>query len=195
MRQVTGRTNSPQQTKKVSIRLSLDGHSFSMPTGCDLKAVAEVEWITPYTVLVPKELFLFEEALSYLTAAGQCPPEGFSSVWSTTEQPIVAVMAVPSEALWQFEQEIEHTSPLLHIPTVLQPTMWIADYGHLIYIKVYNPQLQLAESVQIKSEADRRYVVERLAERLDLQHYVLMLDDRAGQLAYYKKQFKKVICE
>lgn len=195
MKQVTGRTNPTQQTQKVSIRLSLDGHSFSMPEGCDLKQMRTVEWLTPYTVLVPKELFVFDEALAYLNAAGQPPLAGYSAVWSSTDEAVVAVMAVPSKALWQFEQEIEHTSPLLHIPTVLQPTLWIADYGYLIYIKVYNPQLQLAEVVRITTEADRSCLVERLAERLELDRYVLMLDDRAGKLPFYKKQFKKVICE
>lgn len=195
MKQVTGRTKTPHDAKKVSIRLSLDGHSFSIPEGYDLKKIEQIEWLTPYTVLVPKELFAFEQALDYLAAAGQPPVEGFSAVWSSTEEPIIAVMAVPNKALWQFEQELQHTSPLLHIPTVLQPTVWIADYGHLIYIKVYNPQLQLAEAISIADQADRKYLIERLAERLDLPRYVLMLDDRAGMLTFYKKHFKKVICE
>ncbi len=195
MRRVTGRTNPSKQTKKVSIRLSLDGHSFSIPEGTPLKEIEEIEWLTPYTVLVPKELFLFDQALEYLTAAGLTPPAGYSPVWSSTEAAVVAVMAVPSEALWKFEQEVRHTSPLLHLPTVLQPTLWIADYGHLIYIKVYNPTLQLAETVAIANAADRQCLIERIAERLTLKNYVLMLDDHAATLSYYKKQFKKVICE
>lgn len=195
MRQVTGRTNRPIDQKKVSIRLSLDGHSFSVPQGVNPSSVEEIEWLTPQTLLVPKGCFDPQQAAAYLVAQGFVLREDQQVVWSAVEEPIVAVMAVTKEALAPYAASVRHTSPLLHTPTVLQPTLWICDAGQLIYIKVYDPTLQLAEVVAVQSEADRAYLLERLFERIDPERFVLQLDDRAGMVKYYKKQFKKVLCE
>ena len=194
MRQVTGRTSPQTNKKQVSIRIS-GGHSFSMPAGLDLAAVESVEWLTPLTVVVPQEFFCEEEAAQSLALGGVVVPEGYGIVWSATSEPIVAVMAVPQEAIDALPDTVQHTTPLLHIPTVLQPTLWICDAGDLIYIKVYDPTLQLAEVISVGGEADRAYLIERLIERIEAERFLLMLDDRAKQTNFYKRHFNKVICE
>ncbi len=194
MRQVTGRTNPQQNKKQVSIRIS-GGHSFSVPAGADQKCAEVVEWLTPHTVVVPKELFCEEEAAACLALQGYTIPEGCRVVWSTATEPIVAVMAVAEEVLAMLPSTVQHTTPLLHMPTVLQPTVWICDAGDLIYIKVYDPALQFAEVIAVEGEADRAYLIERLAERIDTERFLLMLDDRAKQISLYKRHFNKVICE
>lgn len=195
MRQVTGRTNLPSDVKKVSIRLSLDGHSFSVPAQTAVEAVETIEWLTLQTVLVPKELFRSEEAASLLEVQGLGLKAGQRAVWSDPHEAIVAVMAVPEELLARFDAAVGHTSPLLHTPTMQQSTIWICDAGQLVYIKVYNPTLQLAEVLPVQSEADRHYLIERLAERITLEEYLVVLEDRADQLKFYKRIFRKVLCE
>lgn len=193
MRLVTGRTNRPTLQKKVSIRLS-GGHSFSVPEGIDAATIEEVEWLTEHTVLVPKELFSPDKAASYFAASGITIPEQ-SVVWSDEHEPYVAVMAIANDERNAFPALQRHTSPLLHIPTVLQPTVWICDAGTLIYIKVYDPALQFAEVVPVSGEADRSYLISRLLQRIDAERFVLMLDDRDKQINFYKRHFKTVICE
>lgn len=195
MRQVTGRINQSHASKCVSIRLSSDGHAVSEPLQQLPSTVEQIEWLTPLTLLVPKGCFVAERAADYLAEQGFALQHGMQVVWSGTDEPIVAVMAVPSEAVAPYADTVRHTTPLLHTPTVLQPTLWICDTGHLIYIKVYDPTLQLAEVVAVQGEADRAYLLERLAERVDPDRFVLILDDRAGQRKFYQQRFKKVLCE
>ena len=59
MKQATG-SNTPQSINKVSIQLTLDGHSFSAPALSGEfpgDGPVEVELLTPRTMLVPEELF------------------------------------------------------------------------------------------------------------------------------------------
>ena len=58
MKQATG-SNTPQSINKVSIQLTLDGHSFSAPALSGEfpgDGPVEVELLTPRTMLVPEEL-------------------------------------------------------------------------------------------------------------------------------------------
>ena len=82
MRQATG-SNTPQLGNKVSIQLSLDGHSFSVPALSELpagEAPVTVELLLPRTMLVPGELFDAERdfyILRYTTAANCSWPKRF----------------------------------------------------------------------------------------------------------------------
>ena len=72
MKQATG-SNTPQSINKVSIQLTLDGHSFSAPALSGEfpgDGPVEVELLTPLTMLVPEELFDKEHAGEVLAAAG-----------------------------------------------------------------------------------------------------------------------------
>ncbi len=75
MRQATG-SNTPQSGNKVSIQLSLDGHSFSVPALSELpagEAPVTVELLLPRTMLVPGELFDAERGAEMLAANGMPP--------------------------------------------------------------------------------------------------------------------------
>ena len=84
MKQATG-SNTPQATNKVSIQLTLDGHSFSAPALSGEfpgDGPVEVELLTPRTMLVPEELFDKEHAGEVLAAAGMAALPGECPVWS-----------------------------------------------------------------------------------------------------------------
>ena len=72
MKQATG-SNTPQSINKVSIQLTLDGHSFSAPALSGEfpgDGPVEVELLTPRTTLVPEEFFDEACAGELLAAAG-----------------------------------------------------------------------------------------------------------------------------
>ena len=87
MRQATG-SNTPQSGNKVSIQLSLDGHSFSVPALSELpagEAPVTVELLLPGTMLVPGELFDAERGAEMLAANGMPPTAEESVVASDPE--------------------------------------------------------------------------------------------------------------
>lgn len=202
MRQVTGRTNRPIATKKVSIQLALDGHSFSMPTPADGEAVEEVELLTEQTMLVPRELYAGSEAVALFAANGYTVAEESSVVvCEAPERPdVVALVAVPRRLLdaataqWG---EVRYTTPLLATPTVTVPTIALCDVGTLIYIKVYDVQLRLAEVVAVADETAVEYLLQRMAELFDLTRFTVQLEQRVadkGRWRLYKQTFKKLVC-
>ena len=75
MKQVTG-SNTPQATNKVSIQLTLDGHSFSAH-GLDGEfpgeEPVEAELLTARTMLVPEEVLGTGDAGTLLAANGMAP--------------------------------------------------------------------------------------------------------------------------
>ena len=96
MRQATG-SNTPQSGNKVSIQLSLDGHSFSVPALSELpagEAPVTVELLLPRTMLVPGELFDAERGAEMLAANGMPPTAEESVVASDPEAEFVAVTAI-----------------------------------------------------------------------------------------------------
>lgn len=94
MRQATG-SNTPQSGNKVSIQLSLDGHSFSVPALSELpagEAPVTVELLLPRTMLVPGELFDAERGAEMLAANGMPPTAEESVVASDPEAEFVAAL-------------------------------------------------------------------------------------------------------
>ena len=109
MRQATG-SNTPQSGNKVSIQLSLDGHSFSVPALSELpagEAPVTVELLLPRTMLVPGELFDAERGAEMLAANGMPPTAEECVVASDPEAEFVAVTAINREALRQVEEKLE----------------------------------------------------------------------------------------
>ena len=209
MRQVTGRTNSPIADKKVSIQLALDGHSFSMatPSGLisrnDERAFEEVELLTHRTALVPKTLFSAEYAAELMAAQGMALRVDERIVLAVDSQRSehIAVMACNEEVATLVEKHASRgariTSPMLHTPTFLGPTVYICDTGYFIYIKVYEPAFTLAEAI-VATDTDLECILQRLAERCKLATYTLQLDlrhSRSERTKLYKHYFKKIVCE
>lgn len=207
MRQVTGRTNRPNDRKKVSIQLALDGHSFSVPTeivqiGDTQPAIEEVELLSPATLLVPRELFAAEHTEQLFAATGcGVPQEAEYVICTAAERPdVVAVVAAPRESMAQLRgvlPDVRYTTPLLLSPTVTAPVIAVCDVGALIYIKVYDPQLSLAEVVATEATEEVEYLIRRLAAQYDPKLFTLELDLRNGdkkRLKQYKSQFKRVVC-
>lgn len=209
MRQVTGKTNPSTTDKKVSIQLALDGHSFSMATATGMVAYDEacsyetVELLTWRTVLVPKQLFQAEYAASLMAAEGMTLAADERIVLAEEPQRSehVAVMACTQEVAEIIDAMVARgarvTTPLLHTPTFLGPTVWICDTGYLIYIKVYTPAFAFAEALPAGDE-DLHCLLQRLAERCELSKYTLQLDcrhTRKERRKLYKNYFKKIVCE
>ncbi len=206
MKQATGRIDRQPVTDNVSIQLALDGHSFSIvggQRGILPETAVSVEILTARTLLVPEELFAPEHAAALLAADGKAPLTGEETICTAPQQGVVAVMAVPSQALQQlrerFDEEttLTYTTPLLRDPHPTRPTVllqWIAGY---LYIKIYHAGLRLAEVLPAPTDADIRYAIERIGTAFPLKQYVLRVAGREarrlGKLA--SKPFKQVRCE
>ena len=99
--------NKPIQAQnKVSIQLSLDGHSFS-PSPLPERAGGEdgvwVELISPRTMLVPESLFDPQTGRELLAANGTPATADERIVCSEVREGAVAVMPVADEVLQQIE--------------------------------------------------------------------------------------------
>lgn len=200
MRQVTGRTNHPNDFKKVSIQLALDGHSFSMPTPAE--GVEAVELLSAATLLIPRELYQSDRVAGFFAAAGCVVPRGAEFVvCEVAERPdVVAVVAMPYSVMEQVREqfgEVSYVTPLLALPTVTAPVMAVCDTGSLIYIKVYDPQLSLAEVVSAETVQEVDFLLEQLASQYELPRFTLELDlriDDKQRLKSYKNRFKHLVC-
>ncbi len=181
MKQVTG-SNTPQATNKVSIQLTLDGHSFSAH-GLDGEfpgeEPVEAELLTARTMLVPEEVLGTGDAGTLLAANGMAPAAEERAVCSLPVQGIVAVMAVHREALRQAEEKlgdrIRYTTPLLREVQAGTPTVWAYRTAGLLYIKVYDGILRFAGVIPAPDTADVCYFTERLkgvrAQKLRTQDF------------------------
>ena len=203
MKQATG-SNTPQSINKVSIQLTLDGHSFSAPalsgefTG---DGPVEVELLTPRTMLVPEELFDKEHAGEVLAAAGMAALPGECPVWSAPQQNAVAVMAAAENALAAVHERLggraRYTTPLLCVPQTSVPTVWMYYAAGLLYIKVYDGKLRFAEVVPAPDEADLLYMLERLGSEFRLRDYTLRIGSGDGRALKRKLggYFRQIVCE
>lgn len=200
MRLVTGKTNRSNDSKKVSIQHVLDGHSFSLPMPTE--GVEEVELLSVATLLVPRELYRAEVVADLFAAAGCVVPQDSEYVLcEATQQPdAVAVVAMPRVVMEQVRDrfsDVCYTTPLLAAPAVMAPVMMLCDTGSLIYIKVYDPQLSLAEVIPAESEQEVEYLLQQLSQQYDLSRFTLELDLRVSdkrRLKSYKNRFKHILC-
>lgn len=204
MKQVTG-SNTLPAGNKVSIQLSLDGHSFSVPALSELPASGqrvEVELLLPRTMLLPAEFFDPERAAALLAANGTPPAADECPVSSDPQAGQIAVTAVNAEALRLIVEKLgdraRFTTPLLYVPASTVKTVWMSRRAGLLYIKVYDDgSLQLAEAVCAATDTDLCYFFERLNSRFPLAEYKLLVagDNPKETRKLLGKRFKEVICE
>lgn len=204
MKQATG-NKAPQSANKVSIQLSLDGHSFSAPALMgDFQGggAVEVELLTPRTMLVPAALYDPAQGAGLLAANGMPLRAGECVAASDPARPFVALMALPAEALRlvdvKFGSRALFTTPLLHDPSAAEPTVWICRKAGILYVKVYDDEaLQMAEAIPAPEDADILYLFERMAAVFPLADYVLLITGNAPKSLrkLLGKSFRKTICE
>lgn len=203
MKRATG-NNFRHSAQKVSIQLVLDGHSFSSadlpdaPTGDE---PVEVEVLTAKTMIVPAEAFDASCGRTLLSAAGISAGADDRMVFSDPQRKIIALMAVPSAAMNMLHEKygsrIRFLSPLLQEPSLQRQCIWLCRLKHLLYIKVYAEDLQLAEAIETTQEADIVYLIEQLGKEYPLAEYTLQLagDDISALDKLLGKRFKKTVCE
>ncbi|MCM1301788.1 MAG: DUF3822 family protein [Alistipes senegalensis] len=189
----------------MSIQLALDGHSFSIAGGSGVlpEAVVSVEILTPRTLLVPEELFAPSHARTLLAADGKAPLTGEEIVHSAPVEGIIALMAVPAQALQQLREQLdadtvlEYTTPLL-VPThPTKPTVLLQRAAGYLYVRIYNGGLRLAEVLPAPTETDIRYALERLETEFPLKQYTVQLAGKEKRRLekLVGNRFKSVRCE
>ena len=184
--------------KMVSIRLT-GGHSFSVPTA---EKVDVVELLTDHTLLVPEQFYAAEGVRAAFAASGMTLDSEMEIIPIRTDKGMMALVALTTdehEALKRaYGEEVRYTTPLLSPVGNIGPTIWLCDTGDLIYIKVYDPKLQMAEVVPVEDAADRDYLLARLTQSCDPNRYTVRLNLRTNDksiLRQYKNYFKRLQCE
>lgn len=206
MKPETGKTNRRVSAKQVSIQLMLGGHSFSAdtlpPPVRDAEGPVECVVLTHKTLLVPREEFDETLAGTYLRLAGMaCGPEE-TPVWTDVQQQVVAVIAAPAaqvEALHRTlgARRVRFATPLLRVQKYTAPTVWWYRSGTLLYIKVYDTILRLAEVLEAPGEADAVAGLEILAREFPLAAYTAVAegDNPKESARILRRYFKQVVCE
>ena len=150
----------------VSIRYKSGGHSFSeealreaLTDGHDVELCV----ITPKTVLVPRDCYIYTECCDYLSAVGLAPSPSEIVVDAFGDDAMVAVMAVDRafvERINAAGSRIFFTSPLLAKPIERGTVIELVE--DVAYIRVYDVMLRFAEAVAVQSDADLLFVLEKL---------------------------------
>lgn len=204
MKQVTGNKSS-FGVKKVSIQLALDGHSFSTEQLTENvfpgEDAVEVELLTPHTMLVPAELFDMERAADLFAANGMPVHPENCIINSDPQAEIIALMEINKEQLDLIEGKLgeraRYTSPLLYVPLTTDRDIWLCRRGWLLYIKVYAETLRMAEVIEAPSDADIRYMIERLGSELALSDFRLRAagDNPLKLVKLIGEKFREIVCE
>lgn len=206
MKQVTGKTNVRDVSREVSIQLLLDGHSFSelRPSGAAAppKSPGTIGLLTRKTLLVPAEFADESRGAELLAAAGMALDRGECAYWLRSEPgDRAAVAAIDGELLQRihacYGKEARYTTPLLHPLSAERPAAAIDLLGGLLYIKVSDGDLQLAEVLPVAEESEVLFLLGALQEEFRLADYELHLtgDFSRSLLNIFKTTFKRVICE
>ncbi len=178
----------------MSIRLWSDGHSFprEQVEAARSGGVLSVELLSPRTTLVPAELFRPEEAAELLRLAGLPCRESECLVWSAAEEGMVAVMAIDCATRELLPPTCSFTSPLLASNPGAANMALLSRFDNLLYIKVWEKELRLAEVLNVVSDEDAIYYLTRLAEVIPLRNYSLVVagDEAHGLRKLVKKLFK-----
>lgn len=110
-------------------------------------------------------------------------------------------MPVPAAAVEtvrrQFGPQTPFTTPLLTLRKYTEPTVWFYRAGTLLYIKVYDTLLRLAEAIEAPGDADLLCVAERLTREFPAEHYAAAVEgDEPHRLRrLLQRYFKRVTCE
>ncbi len=224
MKRETGRTNPRYAVKKVSIQLALDGHSFSIVEEEDEQAPAKrpeaekaffaadeqpertvlaVEVVTPRTLLVPEPLFADDRAADLLAADGKHLRTGETAVATPAQYGLVAVIAVPAEALRQLREtygeqaEFRFSTPLFSEIRSAVPTCRLQLKANYLFVKLYDTSLYLAEVIPAPADADILFAIDRIGSEFPPESCALRLVGReTHRLAkLFGRRFRSVQCE
>lgn len=211
MKQETGKTNQPHEKQnRVSIQLTLGGHSFSkdeLLSFLDGRAVegtgpVEACVLTDKTLLIPREEFCSDAAATCLRIAGLGCTADEVAVWSDLRESVVAVMAANAAVVdllrEQLGDRLRFVSPLLSEPDYRTRSVWFYRHGDILYIKVYDDGLQFAEAVRFdpRKTEDFRFLLERLAVAFPLSPYKAFLSGVESETLRRtaKRYFKHIVC-
>ena len=184
MKQVTGATNNKPEIKNVSIRLRLDGHSFSeekLDIPAKEKKTVEIEVLTGKTMLVPREVFDAKAAPALMRINGMEPTEKECILTSDPQQPVIALMAADKASVEKvrarLKEKIRWTSPLLRTGEFTASCLWIFRYEELAYLKVWERQtLRLAETFIAPTGEDLLFYVRELTQELQIENCEIRLE-------------------
>ena len=206
---VTGRIHaqrssmSPTSKSYVSIQLPLGGHSFS---GAELEKIAPAESCNVVAILptakcvaVPQEVFKGEECEAYLAASGITLDSNECAVHSNTSHPVVAVMAIDKAChkllTERYGKQISYTTPLLITPMPEQGSVLHLAEG-VLYIRVANEGLRLAEVVAAANDGDILYFLEHTHRVFNIYNmYARAEGDTQRLMSICKKLFTNIVCE
>lgn len=204
MKQVTG-SNTPQATNKVSIQLTLDGHSFSAH-GLDGEfpgeEPVEAELLTARTMLVPEEVLGTGDAGTLLAANGMAPAaEERARMQPPRARASSPVMAAHREALRQVEEKLETASATPpRCSGRCRPEH--RPYGHTArrgsyILRCTTGSLRFAGVIPAPDTADVCYFTERLEKEFALKSCELRIsgDDAKACGKLLKGYFKRIVCE
>lgn len=173
-------------------------------------AEVEIEALTARTMLVPVDVFdptgvdddVRAQAGQALLAANGTPlAVEECAVWSAVADDLSAVMALDAETLRRIRETLggreRFTAPLLCTPPKTMPTVWIYLAEGLLYTKVYDKGLRLAEVIPASTEADILYFMELLSGAFQLGKYELWIvaADPKRLRKLVGGYFKRVACE
>lgn len=224
MKRETGRTNLRQVVKKVSIQLALDGHSFSIVEEANGQAPAKrpevekaffaadeqperkvlnIEVVTPRTLLVPEPLYADDRAADLLAADGKHLRTNETAVVTPVQSSLVAVIAVPVEALRQLREtygeqaEFCFSTPLLSEMRSALPTCRLQLKANHLFVKLFDTALYLAEVIPAPGDADILFAIDRIGSEFPPESCALRLVGReTHRLAkLFGRRYRSVQCE
>ena len=211
MRQVTGSNPSPS-ANRMSIQLTLSGHSFSRSDLPRLSSrderTVEIEVMTDRVMLAPMEIFDENRAKELLAISGiEVQNDERIVIARDQKAGLVAIMALPRTLLATVEERYgrraEFTTPLLRTRLCTEPTAWLFLASELIYIKVWSGgKLRMAEVLLRKKTDDVLYYATVIDKRFTLNGFKVVVtgteaveNDVRETSKLLSKFYKKVICE
>lgn len=189
MKQATGATNNLPDQSYVSIRLRLDGHSFSedlLPSLSKSDLPVEIVVVTAKTMLVPGDIFDEQSATALLRLNGMSPTETETLIHTDPKAPIVAVMAVDRRAIDKIQAmlgaRLHWTTPLLHTPQHTVGTcIRIFRHEELVFLTIWERTLRLAEVFTAPTSEDLLLYTTELTRALQLKEFDVQVEGSSVQ--------------
>ncbi len=185
--------------QEVSIRRVLDGHSFSEAERERLvqDAPTEVYIASPKSTLLPAEIVGNTTPDEWLRAAGYALGDDEVAICSAPNDGCVAVVAVSrllAQTLAQMPKVVVRS--LLLLDTVAERGTVLTLYGGCLYVRYYDDGLRFADVVEVASDADICYYLQRIDEVYNIYNIgVRITPENRGLAALCRRHFKRVICE
>lgn len=206
MKRVTGVTNNPSATSEVSIRLMLDGLSFSEEQLVALPRDgrrAEVVLLTAKTMLVPRELCPERETAQIMRLNGMEPTSRETVLRiEDARQGMVALLAVDRETVERIRsakgRNLRWNTPLLYEPENAGALLWVRREEKLVYMKCWSDRLLLAEVLVVPTAEDLLFFVTEFLREAALRPDTIRVEGTAARqdARLLREYFKHVIvCE